>query len=244
MTWYEQWFNRDEYDIVYTNRDEDEAISLVDLIERTVNLEHRSSILDVGCGRGRHAIEFARRGYKVTGLDLSERALETARKKAEAKGLDVTFIRGDMRSPVGHAQFDGVVNLFTAFGYFEKWDDHQKAIDAMASAVRPNGYIVQDFLNPSYVTSGLVPSDSRTVGDIVISQRRWIDENRILKEIVFSREGDSHTFYESVALLKKADFERLYLSAGLEINTIYGDYSGAPYSDDSPRMILFSTKSG
>ncbi len=242
MAWYEQWFSRDEYEIVYSDRNEEEAVSLVDLIERTVKPTAGSEILDVGCGRGRHAIEFAKRGHKVTGLDLSERSLEIAREKAAEENLSITFIAGDMRNPVGRDRFDGVVNLFTAFGYFEQWEDHQKAVDAMASAVKPGGFVVQDFLNRTAVEANLVPSDTRTVGGIVIEQRRWIEEGRILKEIVFSNKGDSHTFFESVALLDKSDFESLYSSAGLEIESILGDYSGAPYEEGSPRTILFSRR--
>jgi len=242
MAWYEQWFSRDEYEIVYRDRNEEEAVSLVDLIERTVEPIAGSELLDVGCGRGRHAIEFAKRGLQVTGLDLSERSLEIAREKAAEENLNITFIAGDMRNPVGQNRFDGVVNLFTAFGYFEEWDDHQKAVDAMALAVKPGGFVVQDFLNQAAVESNLIPSDTRTIGDIVIDQRRWVEEGRILKEIVFSSEGGSHTFFESVALLERSDFESLYESAGLELETIFGDYSGAPYDDESPRMILFSRK--
>ncbi len=244
MAWYEQWFSRDEYEIVYSERNEEEAISLVDLIERTVKPTEGSDILDVGCGQGRHAIEFAKRGYNVTGLDLSERSLEIAREKAAEKNLDITFIAGDMRNPVGRDRFDGVVNLFTAFGYFERWEDHQKAVDAMASAVKPGGFVVQDFLNRTAVEANLVPSDTRTVRGIVIEQRRWIEEGRILKEIVFSNEGDSHTFFESVALLDQSDFEALYASAGLKLESVLGDYSGASFEDDSPRTILFSRRVG
>lgn len=242
MTWYEQWFSRDEYEVVYANRNEEEAIALVDLIERTIESPDNSAILDVGCGRGRHAIEFAKRGFKVTGLDLSARAIELARKNAKEAGVDVTFLQGDMRNPVERESFDGIVNLFTAFGYFEDWADHQKAVDAMVAAVKPGGFVVQDFLNPSYVASGLIPSDERKIGNTLISQRRWIDEGRILKEIVFASGEESHTFFESVALLEQSDFESLYESAGLDLELVLGDYQGGPYAEDSPRMILFSRR--
>jgi len=240
MTWYEQWFSRDEYDIVYQKRNDKEATAVVDLIENLVQPVSASSILDVGCGRGRHAVVFARRGYKVTGLDLSERSLDRARRRARSEDLEITFVHGDMRVPIADSTFDGVVNLFTAFGYFEAWKDHQKAVDAMASALKPGGFLVQDFLNPAYVEAGLVPSDTRTVGEVEIKQNRWIDEGRILKEIIFSGNEGTHAFFESVALLGRPDFERLYESAGLDIFDIRGDYGGAPHTDESPRMILFS----
>ena len=243
MAWYEQWFNRDEYEIVYQNRDEAEATKLADLVERVAAPEAGCSLLDVGCGRGRHAIEFARRGYRMSGLDLSERAITQARTRASEAGLEIEFIQGDMRNPVSEASFDGILNLFTAFGYFEDWADHQRAVDAMAKATRPGGFVVQDFLNAPFVEQGLVPEDERVVGETTIHQRRWIEDDRIRKELTFSRAKETRTFFESVALLRQPDFEKFYESAGLDIFALFGDYDGGLLSESSPRMILFSRRS-
>jgi len=242
MSWYEQWFDRDEYEIVYQKRDENEARQLADLIEYLAQPEKNQKLLDIGCGRGRHAIEFAERGYRVTGVDLSSRAIAQANNRAAEAGLDIRFLEGDMREPVGTEAFDGVVNLFTAFGYFEEWEEHQRAVDAMVQACVSGGFFVQDFLNPSFVRQGLVPTDVRQVGDTEITQRRWIEDARIRKEITFSRGGDSHSFFESVALLEQVDFERLYADAGLTLFDVRGDYLGAVHEETSPRMILFSRK--
>ncbi len=242
MSWYEQWFDRDEYEIVYQKRDENEARQLADLIEQLIQPEKRQKFLDIGCGRGRHAIEFAERGYRVTGVDLSARAIVQAKKRAAEAGLDIRFQEGDMRTPVDTEAFEGVVNLFTAFGYFEEWNEHQRAIDAMAQACIHGGFFVQDFLNPSFVRQGLVPKDVRQVRDTEITQRRWIEDGRIRKEITFSRDGDSHSFFESVALLELSDFERLYAAAGLTLFDVRGDYLGSVHEEASPRMILFSRK--
>ena len=60
MAWYEDWFDKDEYELLYQNRDASEAVQLADLVEHIVPITPGSSLLDMGCGRGRHAIEFAR----------------------------------------------------------------------------------------------------------------------------------------------------------------------------------------
>lgn len=244
MPWYEEWFNRDEYDLVYQNRDEEEAEALIDLVERVARPAPGDALLDVGCGRGRHALSLARRGYRVTGVDLSERALEKARRHAARKGLYIRFIQGDMRDAVCTACFDGVVNLFTAFGYFDDEADHLRAVRAMADALKPGGWFFQDFLNAEHVAATLIPEDTRRAGPLTFRQRRWIEDGRINKEITLRRDGTAptHTFRESVRLLTLDDFRRLYDAAGLDLVDTFGDYAGGPFTPSSPRLILFSRK--
>ncbi|GIV59249.1 class I SAM-dependent methyltransferase [Rhodocaloribacter litoris] len=242
MSWYREWFDRDEYELVYRQRDDREAERVVDLIERIVRPTPGAAILDVGCGRGRHARSLARRGYRVTGIDLSERALEQARRRAAEEGLPVTFERGDMRLPACDRCFDGVVNLFTAFGYFDDDADHARALGAMATALRPGGWLVQDFLNASFVRRHLIPEDVRHENGLLIRQRRWIDDGRINKQIELHQNGCTLTFCESVRLLTLDDFRRLYDEAGLDLLDTFGDYDGSPHHEDAPRLILYARK--
>src|SRR5690606_32541738 len=77
-----------------------------------------ASVLDLCCGVGRHAVEFARRGFDVTGLDISPTFLDVARQKATDAGVRVAWVKGDMREIPFQDRFDLVVNLFGAWGYF------------------------------------------------------------------------------------------------------------------------------
>ncbi len=240
--WYEKWFDRSEYELVYRQRDEQEAVQCVDLIEEAAQPEPGSEILDMGCGRGRHARVLAKRGYRVTGVDLSRESLRKARKLSEEQGLDITFQHGDMRDHVCDACVDGAVNLFTAFGYFDDDEEHVQALRVIADALRDNGWFVQDFLNAAYAKATLVPHDVKTVRGITISQRRWVEDGRINKKIQLVREGRTQTFHESVRLFSRVDFERLYDRVGLEVESSYGHYDGRPYRPDSPRLILVSRK--
>ncbi len=189
MPWYDDWFGSDAYALVYGHRDEAEAARTIDLVARIADPAPGARILDVGCGRGRHSRMLARRGYDVTGLDLSPASIAAARAQAKAEGLGVTFRVGDMRTPVAAAAFDGVVNLFTAFGYFEVEAEHQRAVDAMAAALRPGGWLVQDYLNAPHVRATLVPEDERTEQGVHIRQRRRIADGRVNKTITLARYG-------------------------------------------------------
>ena len=84
-------------------------------------------VLDVACGIGRHSIPLARRGYQVTGIDLSPLFIEEARKRAAEAGVGVRFVVGDMQevqSLVGaKAPFDAVISMFTSHGYYGRDSD-------------------------------------------------------------------------------------------------------------------------
>ena len=271
MPWYADWFDRPEYEEVYRQRDVEEAERAADLIERVADPAPGATLLDVGCGRGRHARTLARRGYRLTGLDLSAQAIRAARRRAEEESLDIDFHQQDMRAPMGTDIFDGALNLFSSFGYFggdenDSGDgendgdaEHQQVIDHVAQALRPGGFFVQDFMNAEQVRASLVPRSTRTEDGLRIEERRWIESGRINKKITLHRSsssGDSdggsnedaeadatpRTFRESVRLLERDDFRRFYERAGLRLEATFGDYDGAPHHEASPRLILLSTK--
>lgn len=244
MPWYEEWFWSDAYTVVYDHRDEEEAERLVDLIERELDPVPQAHILDIGCGRGRHARTLARRGYRVTGIDLSEYAIEEARAEAAAEGLDAitSFQVGDMREPICETCADGIVNLFTSFGYFEDDAENQQALAAVAAALRPGGWFLQDFLNAPLVADSLGSSTRETEGGLTIHQRRWIENGRVNKKITIEHDEGTDTFHESVRLYTLDDLKEMYVAVGLTLVELFGDYDGADYTPDSPRLLLHARK--
>ncbi len=241
--WYEEWFDQEEYDVVYKKRDEDDARRLLALIERVTEADRGARVLDMACGRGRHALLLARRGFRVTGIDLSPRAIETARQMAARESLSIHFETGDMRDSPCAGCFDLVVNLFTSFGYFDDDAENARAVHAMAESLVEGGWLVQDFMNGDYWSTHFVPYDERSEDGMLLKQRRWVESGRLNKEITIVREdGPEQTFNESVRLFGLNDFERMYTAAGLKIEHVFGDSDGRRYDDESKRLIIFSRK--
>jgi 2-polyprenyl-3-methyl-5-hydroxy-6-metoxy-1,4-benzoquinol methylase len=95
--WYETLFNN--YGLQYDKENfVHGTLGECDFIENEIEFNKQSRILDIGCGTGRHSIELTKRGYKVTGVDLSDSQLERAKAKATEQNLRINFQKHDARN--------------------------------------------------------------------------------------------------------------------------------------------------
>jgi SAM-dependent methyltransferase len=235
--WFEEWFGVD-YLRIYQHRDETEAEHVIQLIDRFLEGQSIRSVLDLGCGAGRHSKALCERWWTV-GLDLSAALLRIARREI----ADALYVRADMRElPFARESFDLVVNLFTSFGYFEDDRENERVLLCVGEALRPGGTLVIDFLNASHVRSALVPYDERVENGITIEQTRAISpDDRFVEKTIRLRERGKE-YIERVRLLTPRDLERMLGVAGFAIVNRVGDYTGAPWSAESPRTILFASR--
>lgn len=124
------------------------TVGEVDFVERELESDRSKPILDIGCGTGRHAIELARRGYRVTGLDLSEGQLRLAREKAAGAGVVVDFLRRDATQPHFQGQFDAVLMFCEgAFPLMETDEKNHAILSNACAALRPGGKLLLTTLN-------------------------------------------------------------------------------------------------
>jgi len=246
LEWFEEWFESPLYEFLYADRNEAEAARLARLIQEILPIERYPDLLDLGCGRGRHSLALAERGYRVTGLDLSEEAIRKARARAAERGLNrVTFLNGDMREPLP-LTFDAILNLFTSFGYFDQDEENQRVIAGVRKMLRPEGVLFMDFMNATRVRATYEPEGSGAFRGVRYTIRRFIHEDSIHKEITF--EGllpdGPRTYVEKVKLYDLAWFEKAFIRHGLRLEGTYGGYNGEPYhSMNSSRLVMVATLS-
>lgn len=233
--WFEHWFG-DEYLRLYPHRDETDASQAIDLIAAHMDGRPVDAVLDLACGAGRHARLLCDRWWTV-GLDLSSALLRVARRESP----DAPYVRADMRElPFAAESFDLAVNLFTSFGYFEDDLAHAQVLKCVGAATRRGGTFVLDFLNPDEVRRNLVAYDERVVGGAKVEQLRAISTDRKYIEKTIRVRG--REYLERVRLFSRAELEAMLASAGLDVVARAGDYTGAAWTEDSSRTILFATR--
>ncbi|MBI4811602.1 MAG: class I SAM-dependent methyltransferase [Ignavibacteriales bacterium] len=127
------------------------TIGEVDFIEKELNFDKSKIILDIGCGTGRHAIELAKRGYKVTGIDLSESQLQRAREKAKENSVEVRFVCKDARNLNFKNEFDLVMMICEgAFPLMETDEMNFKILENASKALKTNGKLILTTLSALY----------------------------------------------------------------------------------------------
>ncbi len=145
--WYEKLF--EDYGVKYDNESFTKGtIGECDFIEKEINFNKTSRILDIGCGTGRHSIELSKRGYTVTGIDLSESQLKQAKVKASRQNLKIVFQKQDARYLQFLNEFDLVIMLCEgAFPLMETDEMNFQILQNAANALKPKRKLIFTMLN-------------------------------------------------------------------------------------------------
>lgn len=246
--WFESFFGEDYFEIYGSTFTPQATDAQVEGIVRLADLRPGARILDLACGHGRHAIPLSKQGYEVTGYDLSEVFLERARADAETQGATVHWVAGDMRQLAFDQQFDAVINIFTAFGYFEDPQDDLETLRGVREALKPKGVFLletihRDSLPGRFQTTGFDRTDN---GSIVLRERHWdLARDVIDEDVLLIRPDGSRTEYRtSVRTRSLHQYLALISQAGLDPQAWYGGLDGSDLELTSRRLVLVSRRGG
>jgi len=242
QTWFKDWFNSPYYHQLYFKRDENEAAAFVDKLIDYLKPLPASTMLDVACGKGRHSIQLAAKGFDVTGIDLSEDSINEA---LEHEAENLHFFRHDMRLPFRINYYDYAFNFFTSFGYFKTRREHDNAIRTIAQAINTGGSFVMDYLNVHYAEDHLVHQMEKEIDGVNFIITKWFDETHFYKKIIVEDEAlkEPLIYTEKVAKFSLGDFTEMFAYQGLQIQEVFGDYNFANYDvRKTPRLIMIAGK--
>ena len=239
--WYTTWFDSPYYELLYKERDQQEADLFIKNLITFLKPSPQSFMLDIACGKGRHAIALNKMGFTVTGFDLSEKNIKTA-KKFENSTLD--FYVHDMRRPFMVNYYDIIFNLFTSFGYFEKERENKAVLENIYNALKPKGLFVLDYANMEKALHCLSQDHEVKKDNIVFRISKSISkEGFLVKQITVEDGGKQLNFEEQIKVFTMAELTKYVETAGFEIVSIFGDYKLGQYNaKESDRLILICKK--
>lgn len=240
--WFREWFDSPYYHKLYFERNDKEASDFIDRLLVLLQPSPGSVMLDIACGRGRHARFLAAKGFDVTGIDLAPDSIAFARR---FENDHLHFFVHDMRQLLYTNYFNFAFNFFTSFGYFDTRRENVNVLRMVHVALRPGGVFLLDYLNAQHIMPRLVPNETKTIGQTVYTITRRCDGKHFYKRIrIEDPELKQPLEYtEKVAVITLEDFKSMLETVGLRIRNVYGDYALNPYDkDQSPRLILVTEK--
>ena len=169
-SWFANWFSSPYYPILYKKRDEREAEEFIANLLGHMQLKKGSRVLDLACGRGRHARFLRQFGHSVVGYDLSRESILEANRFSDEQ---LHFYVHDMRQTFPHGDFDAVFNLFTSLGYFQDVMENCLTLMNISEATRPGGWLLIDYFNADKVLQDLVPEEEKVIQGIHFKIRKY-----------------------------------------------------------------------
>lgn len=240
--WFETFFEGLALDLWREAVTPEQTAREADFLASRLELQPGMSALDVPCGNGRHAIELARRGIRMTGVDLSAGFLDEARSKAP----EIEWVQGDMRKLPWRGRFDAAYCWGNSFGYFDH-DHCQRFLEAIASVLKPGGrFILESGAVSESILPVLQPERNLRIGDLDFYSQNSYDaaEGRMDITYTFSRGERREVKPIHQWVHSAAEIRRMLGRSGLEPLAAFGDVEGARYALGSPRLIVLARRTG
>ncbi|QPH39490.1 class I SAM-dependent methyltransferase [Pedobacter endophyticus] len=238
--WFQYWFNSPYYHILYQERNNAEAEFFIDNLTNYLDPVVDAKMLDIACGKGRHAIYLNKKGFDVTGIDLSEQSIKFAKKFENDK---LHFLVHDMRRLFYINYFDIALNLFTSFGYFDTEKEHVDALKTFRKCLKANGILVIDYFNTEKIIGNLNHCETKSLDDITFNITKTVVDGKIIKKINFEDKHKVYNFEERVQAFTFDNFERMLTKAGMVVQKAFGNYALDDFDKaNSDRLILVCKK--
>ncbi|MFC1489835.1 class I SAM-dependent methyltransferase [Candidatus Latescibacterota bacterium] len=236
--WYEEYFGPD-YIVIDEQKNN---LKEVKFLLEVLRLKKGSKLLDVGCGYGRHIAPLAKHGVDVTGCDLSPHMLTEAQKKLKKIGKTNKLVRCDMRSLPFGKKFDFACNMFNSFGYFESEDDNFRVLKSISDVLKPGGLFLLDLVNRDFLLRMFNKKDwFEKKGTYTLEKKRFDPiTNRSEIDVTVIDKTGKKDYHHSIRVYSFTEISMLLEAAGLEVQAVFGGFSGEKYDWNHDRMLILS----
>lgn len=218
--------------------------SEVNFLIKKLDLKKGMSFLDCPCGIGRHTIGLAKKGIKVTGVDITLDYLKELEQKISGKKLPVKLFNMDMRKISFDNEFDVVANLWTSFGFFDKESDNQLVLRKLYKALKPGGKFIIQLINRDWLIKNFESTSWNEYGNEKVLERRKFDyENSIVRSVwTFIKENEEIDINVDLRVYSYHELKGMLVKAGFEDIEGFADLKEEPISRNERMMFLIGNK--
>jgi SAM-dependent methyltransferase len=202
-------------------------------------------LLDLGCGPGRHSVALARLGYRVTGVDRSITYLAHAKERASEAGVQLEFVQDSMIRFRREATFDGAINLFSSFGYFENRVDDLQVMRNLCASLKSGARAVVDLAGKEFLAGRYCTKDWHALD----GGRFWLESREVLPgwerlrvQWTFVGGGETRDFLVEIRIYSGVELREMMLQAGFAEVELLGGLDGRPYDRESARLVAVGRK--
>ncbi|NUN50613.1 MAG: class I SAM-dependent methyltransferase [Candidatus Brocadiae bacterium] len=203
------------------------------------------TVLDLCSGPGRFAVELARRGFRVTGVDRTRFLMNKARARARAARVDVEWVLSDMRDFLRPGAYHLALSLFTSFGYFDDKAEDLGVLRNLHASLRPGGVLVMELMSKERLARIFQPTTSQRLpgGGWLIERHAIFDDwTRIRNEWILIRRGRSRAWTFHHTVYSGQELRTLLESAGFGDVSLYGSLQGGAYGTEAARLVAVARK--
>ena len=265
--WFEDFFHGITLDLWRKAIPVEHTNAEAEFLIRVLNCKPGAHVLDVPCGNGRLSFELARRGYQVTGIDISREFIEEARAiaagrldpSADADGTDTVarafsawtgempvphLILGDMRTIEGEGLYEAAFCFGNSFGFME-YADMEQFLAGVARALTPGArFVVNTGMAAESVLPDFEEQSCHEIGDmnIEIKERYNAEESCVDSEYIFERNGERESRFAKHWIYTVAEIRRMLERAGFKTLNCYGSLKLEPFMLGSRELFVVSER--
>jgi ubiquinone/menaquinone biosynthesis C-methylase UbiE len=265
--WYEDFFHGLALDLWRKAISPRQTTAEADFLVRALECGDGSNLLDVPCGNGRLSLELARRGYRVTGVDIAPEFIEEARANAlgsvqespltndeVARAFSVwatgetpapQFMIGDMRHIEGDAIYDGGYCFGNSFGFLA-YADMESFLGGVARALKPGSrFVIETGMAAESIITKFEAESSHQIEDIrlTIKEQYLAEESCIDTEYIFEQNGKVESRNAKHWIYTAGEIRRMLERAGFEVLNLYGSLKCEPYTLGADELFVIARKS-